>query len=177
MAFGEVAHDVAVGNEANRDSAVIHDRHTAHFTIDQLVHDLPNGHGALYDKGGLFHKQGDFSGLLGLGVLGCGIAPLQRSSAEDGSTNCRQQSQSGSEAYGNGKTLGNGGGFQCAGVERGVFRRGHKPNVERRACARRDLGECCHEGNAIGVLTRRKRTQSSRLRRRERHTDTDEHQS
>ena len=50
--------------------------HTAHLAIDQLIHDLPNRHSALYDKGGLFHKQGDFSGLLGLVVLGGGIAPL-----------------------------------------------------------------------------------------------------
>ena len=76
VAFREVAHDVAVGNEANRGSAVIHNRHTAHFAIDQLIHDLPNRHSALYDKGDLFHKQGDFSGLLGLVVLGGGIAPL-----------------------------------------------------------------------------------------------------
>ena len=76
VAFREVAHNVAIGNEANRDSVVIHNRHTAHFAIDQLMHDLPNRHSALYDKGGLFHKQSDFSELLGLGVLGGGIAPL-----------------------------------------------------------------------------------------------------
>ena len=76
MAFGEVAHDVAVGNKANWGTAVIHNRHAAYFAIDQLMHDFPNRHSSLYDKGGLFHKQGDFSGLLGLGVLGGGIAPL-----------------------------------------------------------------------------------------------------
>ena len=130
MAFGEVAHDVAVGNKTDWGTAVIDDRHTAYFAIDQLMHDFPNRHGALYDKGGLFHKQSDSRGLLGLYALGGGVVPLYRGSAEDSSANCRGESQSGSEAYGNGKTLSRGGIFQCAGVKSGVFRRGHKPNVE-----------------------------------------------
>ena len=177
MAFGEVAHDVAVGNKADWGTAVIHDRHAAYFAIDQLMHDFPNRHGVLYDKGGLFHKQGYSRGLLGLYVLGGSVVPFYRGSAEDSGANCRHESQSGSEAYGNGKTLGNGGVFQCAGVQCGVFRRGHKSDVERRTCTRGDLRECRHKGNAEGVFTRRKRTQSSRLGRRERHANADEHQS